>query len=193
MTIETWLNAKPQGGRRTGRESHLDWRRASASQLTRILVDAESVSNTALKVAGDEVVQCEVRQVFDVAPHLPIAGTSVVSVFNEKVQVVPDCSDDFIALRANGHCSEYPLLARISSKRPPEVWDRGLQPLESLVEYKWMSAGGLKTDVRAERTTSLHLQCKGARPWMIERRNGMAREFVLTDPRQIIASPITRF
>ena len=61
---------------------HLNWRHASARQLTRDLVDSEG-GNSHLADSVDEVPeQCELRRAFEKAPRVPIAGASTASVFN---------------------------------------------------------------------------------------------------------------
>ena len=66
---------------------------------------------------------CDVCRAFDEAPHVPIAGTSTVSTFNEKVQVDLLCLDDLILLRAMDMFSKYSLPPPVQPKNPQEVWD----------------------------------------------------------------------
>ena len=42
--------------------------------------------------------QCEVRRVVDKAPHAPVAGTSTMAMFNEKLRVDLSSLDDIIAV-----------------------------------------------------------------------------------------------
>ena len=53
---------------------------------------------------------CEVCRAFDKAPHLPVAGTSSVSCFNERIQVDLLFSGDIIAVHAMDAFSKYSLL-----------------------------------------------------------------------------------
>ena len=54
---------------------HVNWGRASAWQLKRIVTDSDGMGTSASKAAALER-----------APHLPVAGTSLASAVNEKVQ-----------------------------------------------------------------------------------------------------------
>ena len=56
------------------------WGRASASHLKSILTDADGVGATALKVVDSVVAKCDVRAAFYKAPHVPVAGTSLLPV-----------------------------------------------------------------------------------------------------------------
>ena len=72
----------------------------------------------------DSVLEnCEARRAFDKAPHLPVAGTSSVSCFNERVQVDLLFLDDIIAVHAMDAFPKFSLLQRVKSKNPQEVWD----------------------------------------------------------------------
>ena len=64
---------------------------------------------------------CEVCRAFDKAPHLPVAGASSVSCFNERAQVDLLFLDDIIAVHAMDVFSKYPLLRPVKSKNPQEV------------------------------------------------------------------------
>ena len=68
------------------------------------------------------VTQCEVCRAFDKAPHLPIAGTSMVAAFNEKLQVDLLFLDDLIVLHIMDVFSKYSVLTPVRSKNPLEVW-----------------------------------------------------------------------
>ena len=72
----------------------------------------------------DEVVrECEIRRAFDAAPAIPVAGTSKVSSFNEKVQVDLLFLGDLIALHVLDVFPRYSLLVPVRPKNPEEVWD----------------------------------------------------------------------
>ena len=102
---------------------HANWGHASASQLKRILVDSDGGMSHLVAHVDSVLGNCEVCRAFDKAPHLPIAGTSSVSCFNERVQVDLLFLDDIIAAHAMDVFSKYSLLHRVKSKNPQEVWD----------------------------------------------------------------------
>ena len=53
-----------------------------ASQLKCILKDADGVGVAAPKVAGSVVEECDICAAFDEAPHLPVAGSLLVSALD---------------------------------------------------------------------------------------------------------------
>ena len=65
----------------------------------------------------------EVRCAVSKAPHVPEAGGSNVSMFDEKLQVDLSLLGDTIALRVMDVCSKNSLLIPARTKRPQEVWD----------------------------------------------------------------------
>ena len=102
---------------------HVNWGRASASQLKRILVDSEGGNSYSVNFVDDVGENCDVRKAFEKAPYVPIAGATAVSMFNEKVQVGPQFSDDLIALHAMDICPTYSPLTPAQSKNPQKAWD----------------------------------------------------------------------
>ena len=66
---------------------HANWGHASANQLKRELVDSDGGMSHLANRADEVLENCDVCRAFDKAPRVPIAGTSAVSMFNEKVQV----------------------------------------------------------------------------------------------------------
>ena len=100
---------------------HANWGHASANQLKRILVDSDGGMSHLVAHVDSVLENCEVCRAFDKAPHLPIAGTSSVSCFNERVQVDLLFLDDIIAAHAMDAFSKYSLLHRVKSKNPREV------------------------------------------------------------------------
>ena len=58
----------------------------SASQLKRIMTDADGVGTTVLKAAGSGADECDVRAASDKAPRLPAADTSLASTFNGEIR-----------------------------------------------------------------------------------------------------------
>ena len=65
----------------------------------------------------------DARRALDMAPRVPIAGTSAVSMFNEKVQVDLPFSGDPIVEHAMDVFSKNSLLRPVQSENPQEVWD----------------------------------------------------------------------
>ena len=57
---------------------------------------------------AEVLAQCDVRQAFEAAPHIPAAETSTVAMFNEKLQADLPSSVDIIALPAMDVSSNYP-------------------------------------------------------------------------------------
>ena len=88
-----------------------------------MLVDSDGGMSHVVAHVDSVLETCEVCRAFDKAPHLPIAGTSSVSCFNERVQVDLLFLDDIIAAHAMGAFSKYSLLRQVKSKNPQEVWD----------------------------------------------------------------------
>ena len=76
-----------------------------------------------LLTCADEVLeQREGRRACGKAPHAPIAGTSTVATFYEKLQVELLFLNDITAMRAMGVFSTYFFLIPTHSKNPQEVW-----------------------------------------------------------------------
>ena len=73
-------------------------------------------------LAGAHVVdQCAVCSAVDEAPHLPTAGTSSASAFEEKAQADFLCLDGNVTAHAMDLLSKLHPLALVSSKNPSEV------------------------------------------------------------------------
>ena len=102
---------------------HVNWGHASAHQLERVMVDSEEGNSRFADFADEVLEQCETCRAFDKATHVPISGTSTVSMFNEEVQVDPHLLDDIIARRAMEMFPKYPLLLPKQPKNPQEVGD----------------------------------------------------------------------
>ena len=133
---------------------------------------------------ADEVAeQCEVCRAFDKAPRIPIAGTSTASAFNEKLQIDLLFLGDIIALRIMDMFSKYSLLIPARSKNPQEVRDAFCNSWLSVFGQpkgiQLDEGGGWKNeillDLCSERRIKLQFQGVGAHPWILERRNGLAR------------------
>ena len=84
--------------------------------MKRILADAENGSNAVLKGVDKVAGQREVLKAFDKVLHLPVAGTSMVSASDQKVQLDLPFLGNIIELHAMDLRSKYPLLERISPK-----------------------------------------------------------------------------
>ena len=99
----------------------MNWGHASPQQLKRTLAEADGKADGLIPLADDVVRECEICRAFDVAPAIPVAGTSSVSSFNERVQVDPPFSDDLIALHVPDLFSRYSPPVPVRSKNPEEV------------------------------------------------------------------------
>ena len=90
---------------------------------------------------------------------------------------------DIIALRVMDVFSKYSILARARSKNPQEVWDAFLSSWVGVFgapKSLHLGEGGewkndLWRDLCVERRIKLVFQGAGAHPWILERRNGLAR------------------
>ena len=95
---------------------HVHWSHASAQQFRRVLVDPDG-DNMHLATRADDVSeQREVRRASDRAPQVPIAGTSTVSLSDEKLQADLSFSYDLIDLKAPDVFSENSLPIPVRSK-----------------------------------------------------------------------------
>ena len=79
---------------------HVYWGHAAAHQLGRVLEDPDRGTMGLANLADEALEQCGVCRAFNMAPHIPIVGSSVVSPFNVKLRVDLLFSDDAIALHA---------------------------------------------------------------------------------------------
>ena len=105
------------------RRIHANWGHASSQQLKRTRALADGKADGLIALADDVVRECETFRAFDVAPAIPVAGTSSVSSFNEKVQVDLLFSGDLIALHVLDLFSRYSPLSPVRSKGPEEARD----------------------------------------------------------------------
>ena len=101
---------------------HVNWGHASATQLKRVLVDSDGGTSHLANYVDDVLGNCDVCTAFDKAPHVPIAGTSAVLMFNEKAQVDLLFLGDPIVAHAMHVISKNSLLRPVQSKNPQEVW-----------------------------------------------------------------------
>ena len=80
------------------------------------MTDADGAGVTVLTVAGSGVGECDVRATFGEAPRLPLAGTSLASAFNEKVQADLLFLGSLIAIHSMDLFSRRPMLVFASQK-----------------------------------------------------------------------------
>ena len=122
--------------------------------------------------------QREACRAFDTAPHLPIAGTSTASSFNEKPLVDLPFFDDAIPSRAAGIYSEQFLLIRLRLENPSEAWGAFCSSRIAIFvgpECVQMDEGGERangnsTDLRLGGRIKLPFRSAGAHHWILERR-----------------------
>ena len=96
---------------------HLNWGRASARQLKRVLVDVGGDTQKLLGRAGKVLSQREICRAFGKAPQLPIAGTSSASLLFGKLQEILLFSDEATALHSMDTCAKIPLLNQVPSPK----------------------------------------------------------------------------
>ena len=121
--MQNLFNTDGRGDRAIFRKLHLNWGRVSATQLKRILVDAENVSSAASLVVDGVLKQREVRPAFDKAPRVTSAGAPTVSDLNGKAQADSLILDDIATLSAMDGYSKCSLPVRASSGNLLEVWE----------------------------------------------------------------------
>ena len=114
--------------------------------------------------------ECDACAVSKKAPHLTAEGASLVPAFREQVQSDPLFPDSLTKLqdtRVTQRWNWRPQITRRSRRH-------GLRFLVNCV-----CSGEWESEVWAgwyyERDIRLQFQGKGARPWMLERRNGLPR------------------
>ena len=76
---------------------HINWGHASVTQIKRVLVDAEGGAQPLIQHVNEVASQRDTCKAFEQAPHIPISGTSTVSMFNERLQIDLLFLDDIIA------------------------------------------------------------------------------------------------
>ena len=130
---------------------------------------------------------CEVRRASDRAPHGPTAGTPTVSTVYEKLQIDLLFLGDMVALRVMDVSSKFSFLTPVRS----ESLQKASGALSSLrigifrlpKSIRMDEGEELQNDVWADfcsgRRIKLFLQWVGARPWILECRNGLARGLLL--------------
>ena len=78
---------------------HVNRGRPSAQEIKRVLVGSGGDNLHLLRHVDEVLERCDVSRSSDRAPHVPIAGTSAVSMSNEKLQVALLFLADIVALR----------------------------------------------------------------------------------------------
>ena len=118
--------------------------------------------------------QRDICRVFDMAPHVPIAGMPAVSLFNGKLQVNLLLLGNAIALHSMDGFSEYALPVVAPSKNPQEVRhaSRGAR-VGVFGQPKRIHRGEGGEWKRG--VWWRQFQGAGARHWILEPRNGLAR------------------
>ena len=76
-------------------------------------MDAEGDTQALIQHVDEVASQCDTCKAFEKAPHIPIAGTSTVSMFNERLQMDLLFLDAIIALRIMDVFSKYSILTRV--------------------------------------------------------------------------------
>ena len=116
------------------------------------------------------------------APQIPIAGASAAAAFIKKERVDLLFLGNLLA----AHFMDFPprcsLFFEARAKNPQEVFGlsvlRGLPFLADQRAFKWRWEGSGKTKmdgIFSERGVRLEFQGAGAPPWILVRRNGLAR------------------
>ena len=156
---------------------------ASASRLKRILTDAAGLGATALQVGDAVAGECDVCVALDEAPQLPVAGTSWAPAFDEEGRADLLFLVYMITFHAMDLFSRFSMSVPAALGNPFVVWGAfaaswipvlGKSPCFRVdSEGEWENE--VWTDLRSERNIRLQFQCKGARPCMLGRRNGLAR------------------
>ena len=100
---------------------HVNWGRSSAQQIKRILVDSEGKNLHLLWRVDEASERRDVCRASRRAPHVPIAGTSTVSTFKNKMQVDLLFLGDIIVLRVMDVFSKYSPLTPARYENPQEV------------------------------------------------------------------------
>ena len=162
---------------------HFDWGRASAQQPKRVSVDLDG-GNMHLADFADEVFErCEVCRTAAKAPHVPIVGTSAAPTFNGNLQVDLLSLDDVVAL----HASDVSRSTLSGSLRAREILAMfgmllallGLGLSGSPKSIQINDGGVWRNEVRTDLCSARRIKVRyhgvGARPWILDRRNGLAR------------------
>ena len=127
--------------------------------------------------------QCEACLAFGKAPHAPAFGPFTVAMFSGKLQVDLLSPGDIAAVRVTPVSSKYPLLRPVRTKNPQGARDTFCNSWVGVFGPTMciqMDEGGerkheSRTKLRSGRRIKKLLQGVGAHPWVLQRRNGLAR------------------
>ena len=156
-----------------------------APQLKRVFAESDGgkvyLANYADEVSG----QCDVCRAFDAAPHVPIAGTSTVSMFDGKLQADSLFLGNLIALNAAGVCPMYshpaPRRSKCYKGAPAAFCSAGARVFGDPKCVQMGEGGewenGVRTYPGSARRIRIQYQGVGARHWILDRRRGLARGF----------------
>ena len=109
-------------------KSHVNSGHASAQQLKRVLVDSGGGNMHMVKYVGAALGKRDACRPFGAAPHVPIAKSPTLPMFNGELQVDPLFLGDLIALRVIDVFSKYSHLIPVRSRNPEEVWSASYGP-----------------------------------------------------------------
>ena len=121
-TLGDALDGEKRNPKETVRKLHATWGRASSQQHKRTMAEAGGKANRLIPPVGDFVRACEICRAFDVAPAIPVSGTSPASSFNGMAQVDLLLMGDIVALHVLDLFARYSLRAPVRSKKSEEVW-----------------------------------------------------------------------
>ena len=99
-TLGDALDGCPSGAKKIAAKLHVDWGDASAQQSNRVPAASDWDKMHLLACADEVSEQLEVCGASYKALHVPTAGTSAISTFNEKSQVGLLFLGDIVALHA---------------------------------------------------------------------------------------------
>ena len=88
-TLGDARESTPPDPKKITTNAHVKWGHESARQARRASVDPEGDNLHQPRRVGEVLGRCEVCRAFDEAPHVPVAGTSTASMFNETAHVNP--------------------------------------------------------------------------------------------------------
>ena len=121
VTLRDVGNAEVSDPNKVIMKFQINWGHASATQIKRVLVDAGGGAQSLIQRVDEVVSQRDTRKAFEKAPHIPISGSSWVSMSNERLQIGSAFSGS--ALRVMDVFSKYSILTRVRRKNPQEVWN----------------------------------------------------------------------
>ena len=103
-------------------QPHVNRGHASAQQSISVLVDSDGGTMVLFGLTTEAPERFDVCRASDIAPHLPIAGTSTAPSFNEKFQAISPFFDDATALHALYVYPDNPFPIRVRPGNPLRAW-----------------------------------------------------------------------